>query len=39
MEAVRLVAGMPGERVLRLTMGLLRHDGDEVADLLRGILA
>jgi hypothetical protein len=29
---------MPGERVVRLTMGMLRHDGDEVARLLRRIL-
>jgi hypothetical protein len=39
LRTLRLVAGMPGERVLRLTMGLLRHDGDEVAGLLHGILA
>jgi very-short-patch-repair endonuclease len=38
LRTLRVVATMPGERVLRLTMGMLRHDGDEVAGLLRGVL-
>jgi hypothetical protein len=39
LRTLRVAAGMPGEQVLRLTPWLLRHDGDEVADLLRVILA
>jgi very-short-patch-repair endonuclease len=39
LRTLRVVAAMPGESVVRLTTGLLRHDGDEVAGLLRAILA
>lgn len=38
LRSLRVAAAMPGERLLRLTPGMLRHDGDEVAALLRSIL-
>jgi len=38
LRTLRVTASLPGERVLRLTPGMLRHDGDEVAELLRVIL-
>ena len=39
LRTLRVVAAMPGEQVIRLTPGLLRHEGEEVARLLRRILA
>jgi hypothetical protein len=39
LRTLRVVASLPGERLVRLTPGLLRHDGPEVAALLRTILA
>jgi hypothetical protein len=39
LRSLRLASAMPGERVLRLTPGMLRHDGAEVAALLRSILS
>lgn len=39
LRTLRVVAALPGEQVIRLTPGLLRHDGDEVARHLRAILA
>lgn len=39
LRTLRVAAALPGERVLRLTPGLLRHDGIEIAELLRTILA
>lgn len=38
LRTLRVVATMPGEQLVRLTPGLLRHDGDEVAELLRVML-
>jgi hypothetical protein len=38
LRTLRLVAALPGERVVRVTMGLIRNDGEEVAGLLRRIL-
>lgn len=39
LRSLRVTATMPGERVVRLTPGMLRHDGPEVAELLRAVLA
>jgi very-short-patch-repair endonuclease len=39
LRTLRLVAAMPGERVVRLTPGMLRHHADEVAALLALLLA
>jgi hypothetical protein len=39
LRTLRVVAALPGEQVIRLTPGLLRHDGDEVARHLRVVLA
>lgn len=39
LRTLQLAVAMPGERQLRLTMGNLRHDGDEVARLLHQLLA
>lgn len=39
LRTLRVAAAVPGEQVLRLTPWLMRHDGDEVAELLRVILA
>lgn len=39
LRTLRLVAAMSGEQVVRLTPGMLRHDGDEVARHLRVVLA
>lgn len=39
LRTLQLAVAVPGERVLRLTMGNLRHDGDEVARLLHVLLA
>lgn len=39
LRTLRIAVALPGERVLRLTTGLLRHDAAEVAALLRVILA
>jgi hypothetical protein len=39
LRTLRVTAALPGERVVRLTGGLMRHDGLEVAELLRVILA
>jgi len=39
LRTLRVVAALPGEQVIRLMPGLLRHDGDEVAAHLRVILA
>ena len=39
LRTLRVAAAMPGEQVLRLTPGLMRHDRAEVAKLLRAILA
>jgi hypothetical protein len=39
LRTLRVAAALPGERVLRLTTGLMRHDAQEVARLLRSILA
>lgn len=38
LRTLRVQAGMPGEQLVRLTPGLLRHDGDEVARLLHVLL-
>ena len=38
LRTLRVAAAMPGERLVRLTPGLMRYDGDEVAELLRRIL-
>ena len=38
LRTLRVVAASPGEQLIRLTPGLLRHDGDEVAEHLRVIL-
>jgi very-short-patch-repair endonuclease len=39
LRTLRVVAALPGERVVRLTPGMLRHDGPEVAQHLRTLLA
>jgi len=39
LRTLRVVAALPGEQVIRLTPGMLRHDTAEVAELLRVILA
>lgn len=39
LRTLRVLAAMPGEQVVRLTPGMLRHDGDEVAGHLRVVLA
>jgi hypothetical protein len=38
LRTLRVAATLPGERVVRITMGNLRHDGPEVARLLRALL-
>ena len=38
LRSLRLVAELPGERVIRLTGAMMRHDGADVAPLLRAIL-
>jgi hypothetical protein len=38
LRSLRVAAAMPGERVIRLTPAMLRHDAEEVADLLGTIL-
>lgn len=39
LRSLQLAVAMPGERQVRLTMGNLRHDGEEVARLLAHLLA
>ena len=39
LRTLRVIAAMPGEQVVRLTPGMLRHDGPEVAHHLRVLLA
>ena len=39
LRTLRVLAAMAGEQVVRLTPGMLRHDGDEVAGHLRTLLA
>lgn len=39
LRTLRVLAAMPGEQVVRLTPGMLRHDGDEVARHLQVVLA
>lgn len=39
MRSLHLLVALPGERVIRLTTSMLRHDGPEVAELLRQVLA
>lgn len=38
LRTLRVVAALPGERLVRLTPGMLRHDGEEVARHLRTLL-
>ncbi len=38
LRGLRVLLAQPGERVVRLTPGMLRHQGEEVARLLRELL-
>jgi hypothetical protein len=38
LRSLRLQVALPGEQLIRLTMGNLRHDGPEVAELLHALL-
>jgi very-short-patch-repair endonuclease len=39
LRTLAVAAALPGEQVVRLTPGLLRHEPEKVAELLRRLLA